>query len=119
MIATNDGIGIPKQIQDIVDSYCDFQGILFTQKRELVIALFERAGIKSPKQFDETKSFIKLAYTGNFIKTKFYQEIVHEEIQYNDIVLRTDKDFYEVGLSLTRGLKKRKQSQSGIFNHAI
>jgi len=113
MIANSNEVVFQK-IQDVVDSFCDIQGNLFTQRRELVVSLFEEAGIKSSKQFDESKNYIKLAYTANFAKTSFYKAIVSKEFRFNDRLFQCDKHFYEEGLILTRGLKKRKQTGSFI-----
>jgi len=112
---TNEGVMITN-VQEIINSYCDVQGALFLHRRDLVVALFEQAGIKTLKQFDEIKNFIKLAYSKNFVKTEFYKAVLPaEEFTYDGTVFKTDQQFFEEGMNLSRELSRRRTLPSGTL----
>jgi len=101
-------LSVEENIKSIVKSYLDTQEILFSQRRNLVILLFEKGGIKTAEQFHDIKNYIRLAYISNFKRTTFYKQLIpNDKFEYGR-EFTNDQMFYDEGCNLLRELKRSK-----------
>lgn len=110
LVNSSSDLSVAVSVENIVRSYLETENILFSQRRELVIILFERAGITSLPQFEEIRNSIKLAYISNFQNTVMYKQLIpSENFVYDDKAFINDQMFYDEGFKLMRESKKRKK----------
>jgi len=110
-LVTSGDSSVAENVESIVRSYLETQNLLFSQRRDLVIILFERGGVKTSEQFDEIRNHIKLAYISNFTRTTFYKQLIPNNTFEYGREFTNDKMFYDEGCNLAREIKRKQISR--------
>ena len=110
LVALSAESNVGNNVESLVRSYLETQNVLFNQRRDLVILLFEKAGIQTYEQFYQIRNYIRHAYTANFSRTTLYKEIIpSDKFVYYDKQFTNDQMFFDEGCHLLKIQRKKKK----------